>query len=317
MKVVFLDTTLNSTLVGGAQTFLHKILAGLNSRGIEVHLVTKGEPKSKTALNIENAGGIFHNNVWSKSLLTEDAAPVLAKWLEDLKPDIYVVSVSPDIGWVVLPHLSPEIATIAVGHNDSDSFYFPAKHYYKFLTMAFGVSEEICNKYVSRSGLRKEDVVWIPYGVESYNGPVKKNLNDTLSLVYVGRLEDEQKRASDFIKIIRELTRRQIDFNFKIMGDGPLRLKIEEELSDEISKGTVEVLGWLNSSDLMENLRKADIFLLASNYEGFCISLIEAMANGCCPIVTDIESGNKQLVTDNKNGFIVPVGGIERVCKQT
>ncbi|MBK7706926.1 MAG: glycosyltransferase [Acidobacteria bacterium] len=35
------------------------------------------------------------------------------------------------------------------------------------------------------------------------------------------------------------------------------------------------------------------------------------MANGCAPVVTDIKSGNKQLVTNGVNGFVVPVGDIE------
>src|SRR5882724_12278766 len=113
MKVVFLDTTLDSSLIGGAHTFLHKILNGLNKKNVEVHFITKGAPVSKTAINIENSGAIFHNQLWSKNSLVEEAAPILANWMNKLKPDVYVVSVSPDIGWVVLPFLLPGIATIA------------------------------------------------------------------------------------------------------------------------------------------------------------------------------------------------------------
>jgi poly(glycerol-phosphate) alpha-glucosyltransferase len=35
------------------------------------------------------------------------------------------------------------------------------------------------------------------------------------------------------------------------------------------------------------------------------------MANGCTPIVSDIRSGNKQLVRDGENGYIVPVGDVD------
>ena len=88
MKVVFLDTTLDGYLIGGAHTFLHKILGGLKKRGIEVHFITKGNPIAKTALNIENAGAIFHNAIWPKFSLIEDSAPILANWLEKIHPDI-------------------------------------------------------------------------------------------------------------------------------------------------------------------------------------------------------------------------------------
>jgi glycosyltransferase involved in cell wall biosynthesis len=316
MKVVFLDTTLDGSLIGGAHTFLHQILGGLSKRGIEVHFITKGHPVAKTAQNIENAGGIFHNTIWPKDSLTEDSAPLLVKWLEKLKPDVYVVSVSPDIGWVVLPSLSPGIATFAIGHNDSDTFYLPAKHYAQFLTKAVGVSEEICRRYVSRSGLNEKDVTWIPYGVESYDGPLNKNKSGTVSIVYVGRLQDEQKRASDLIKIVRELTKQNVDFKMKIIGDGVLAPVLARELANEISRSIVELPGWLNTEELLKNLRASDIFVLTSEYEGFCISLVEAMANGCCPVVTDIASGNKQLVSDGENGFVVPVGGIKEFAEK-
>jgi hypothetical protein len=38
---------------------------------------------------------------------------------------------------------------------------------------------------------------------------------------------------------------------------------------------------------------------------------MEAMGHGLVPVVTNIESGNTQLVQDSSNGFIVPVGDIE------
>ena len=314
MKIVFLDTTMDGSLIGGGHTFLHKILRGLRERNVEVHFVTIGSPSAKTAENIEDSGAIFHNQLWPKYSLVEDAAPVLAAWLEKLSPDVYVVSASPDIGWVVLPYLSSHIATLAIGHNDSDTFYEPARHYADFLTKAIGVSEEICRNYVSKSGINEEDVIWIPYGVESYEiGPFNKNrlAPQPLSLVYAGRLEEEQKRASDLIKIIQLLVKKRISFSFKIIGDGPLFTKFEELLSSEISQGIVQLTGWLTSEELMKHLRQSDVFVLTSAYEGFCISLVEAMANGCSPVVTDIKSGNKQLVTNGENGYVVPVGDIE------
>jgi glycosyltransferase involved in cell wall biosynthesis len=316
MRVVFLDTTMDGTLFGGAHTFLHKIFEGLNQKGIEVHFITKGTPIAKTAVNIENAGAIFHNKIWKKSSLVEDAAPILADWLNKLKPDVYVVSVSPDIGWVVLPYLSPSIATIAIGHNDINAFYEPAKHYSQFLTKVVGVSDEICKNYINKSDIRKEDVKWIPYGVEtSETGPLLQE-KKTLSLVYSGRLEDTQKRASDIIRIILLLRKEKIDFNFKIIGDGPLLLKFKDELSSEIKEGIVELTGWLKGGEVIKHLRSADVFILTSAFEGFCISLVEAMANCCCPVVTDIASGNKELVKNDENGFVLPIGDVEGFVKK-
>ena len=95
------------------------------------------------------------------------------------------------------------------------------------------------------------------------------------------------------------------------MGDGDESAVVKRELLNEIADGRVQLYGWLSSEDVIARMGAAQVFILASAYEGFCISLVEAMANGCCPVVTDIRSGNKQLVTDGKNGFVVPVGDID------
>ena len=96
-----------------------------------------------------------------------------------------------------------------------------------------------------------------------------------------------------------------------IIGDGPSMAKLNQELAEEIRTGNVSLTGWLKSAELLINLQTSEVSLLVSDSEGFCIALVEAMANGCCPVVTDIRSGNKQLVRDGENGFVVPVGDVE------
>src|SRR6185369_2759616 len=86
---------------------------------------------------------------------------------------------------------------------------------------------------------------------------------------------------------------------------------VKERLSADIASKRITLYGWVDGTEVINRLRESDAFLLTSNYEGFCISLIEAMANGCCPVVTDIRSGNKQLVRDGENGFVVPVGDVD------
>lgn len=311
MKIVLLDTTLDGNLIGGAHTFLVKILHSLSSSGHETHFVSKGEPSAKTAKGIDKSGAKMHLDLWGRNLLVDDATPILATWVNEQNPDVYVVSASPDIGWTVLPHLDPQIATLTIGHNDSETFYMPARHYSKFLTRAIGVSDEICRQYVSECGMPEERVEWIPYGVETSDAAPQGGEGGSLNLVYVGRLDEQQKRISDIVKIARSLSEKGIDFKFSIVGDGDEMQKVRAELGSEIASGKVILHGWVDENEVLAILRRSDVFLLTSNYEGFCIALIEAMGNGCCPVVTDIRSGNKQLVKDGENGFVVPVGDID------
>jgi glycosyltransferase involved in cell wall biosynthesis len=53
-------------------------------------------------------------------------------------------------------------------------------------------------------------------------------------------------------------------------------------------------------------LAQSDIYVSTSPYDGTSVSLLEALASGAFPIVTDIPS-NREWITDGDNGFLVPI----------
>lgn len=334
MRIVCVDTTNDAPEVGGGHLFLPDFTSELATRGHDVHLVTKGRPHPIIEERLDSTLVMVHEHPWGKAGLVEDITPIFANWLKQLSPDVYLISGSFDIGWTVLPMLDPNIATLTIGHNDQETFYAPVRHYGKFLTRVIGVSTEICRKYREILGDNRirprgrfttpplrgtppleggELVEWIPYGVEVLpESPARvSEESGPLKLIYVGRLDEPQKRISDVVTLVKRLGEKGIEFTFDIVGDGDERAMVERELAESIADGRVRIHGWLASTEVIAAMRNADAFILASAYEGFCISLTEAMANGCCPVVTDIESGNKQLVEDGVNGFIVPVGDID------
>jgi glycosyltransferase involved in cell wall biosynthesis len=316
MRIAVIDTTIDGELIGGAQTFLPKLLKGLSDKGHEVHLIARDAPNAKVRPQIEETGAVLHTNLWNKDGFVEETAPVLARWLNALNPDIYLISVSPDIGWVVLPLLNPNIATLTIGHTDSETFYLPARHYRQFLTRAVGVSPEVCVSYVLSCVIEKERVEWIPYGVEASPVEPQENGDDILKLIYVGRLEEQQKRVSDLVKVAQLLSKKGVKYNLQIVGDGEEMPRLREDLSAEIAGGKVALRGWLGGDEVVAAMRDAEVFVLTSAYEGFCIALTEAMANGCCPVATDITSGNGELIESGANGFLVTIGDTESLTEK-
>jgi glycosyltransferase involved in cell wall biosynthesis len=60
-------------------------------------------------------------------------------------------------------------------------------------------------------------------------------------------------------------------------------------------------------------LAEHDVYLSASRSDGASISLMEAMAGGCFPVVSDIEA-NREWLEDGKNALTFPCGDDEKLA---
>ncbi|AEF96208.1 glycosyltransferase family 4 protein [Methanotorris igneus] len=99
-------------------------------------------------------------------------------------------------------------------------------------------------------------------------------------------------------------TIKDIDFNFKLIGDGPLFNKIREKIEKENMKH-VELLGKKSQTEVAEYMRNCSFLILPSISEGLGMVLLEAMACGKAVIATNV-GGIREIVKDNYNGFLIP-----------
>lgn len=127
--------------------------------------------------------------------------------------------------------------------------------------------------------------------------------NEKLDFLYLGRISSD--KGIDYIyeafKILKE--KHALNFNFYIAGKGPDQEiyvnKFKALLKEEfIFKGIVF------GEEKIALLKKTNVFLLPSFFEGLPISLLEAMAYAQVPITTNVGS-IKYVVKNNENGFIV------------
>jgi glycosyltransferase involved in cell wall biosynthesis len=58
---------------------------------------------------------------------------------------------------------------------------------------------------------------------------------------------------------------------------------------------------------------KSDIAVLMSEFEGTSISMLEAMAQGCVPVVTRV-SGTRQAILDGLTGLTTSIGDFESMA---
>jgi len=109
---------------------------------------------------------------------------------------------------------------------------------------------------------------------------------------------------------------KEAGWNFEclVIGDGSQRSDLEELTRNLFLEDRVTFTGTLTSEKIAGNLRQADIYVSCSHSDSTSVSLLEAMATGLFPVVTDIP-GNCQWVENGRNGLTFPPGAPGRLAE--
>jgi glycosyltransferase involved in cell wall biosynthesis len=125
-------------------------------------------------------------------------------------------------------------------------------------------------------------------------------------VLFAGRLA-EQKRVDDLLKAVDLLQHVQPDMRTLIVGEGPLRERLEETARAFQLDGRVRFLG--HRDDVPRLMAAADVIVLPSSYEGLPNVVLEAMRFRK-PVVATSAPGTTEVVVDNETGVLVPVGNV-------
>ncbi len=99
-----------------------------------------------------------------------------------------------------------------------------------------------------------------------------------------------------------------------IIGDGPERPHLEQYAATLGVAARVHWLGAVSDADKYRYYCCCDVFVLASEHEGFGIVLQEAMHAGL-PIVTTFDGGQQDVITPDRNALVVPVGDSAAIAR--
>jgi len=130
--------------------------------------------------------------------------------------------------------------------------------------------------------------------------------NDSLTVISNRNLHPLYN-VSLFVRAIPHVVGVRSNIQFLVAGEGPERACLEKQAEDLNVSRFVSFLGLVPHEEMPGLLKNADIFVSTSTSDGTSVSLLEAMAAGVFPIVTNISS-NKKWITDGENGFLVPLG---------
>ena len=138
---------------------------------------------------------------------------------------------------------------------------------------------------------------------------------DVPVILSVGRL----KAPKDFATLIRAFARvrQHYDARLIILGEGEDRPALEQLVANLGLKDWIAMPGFVDNPYAW--MRRADVFVLSSYWEGFGVVLVEAMACGTPVVATDCPSGPREILENGKWGKLVPVSDemamAEAICE--
>jgi glycosyltransferase involved in cell wall biosynthesis len=159
-------------------------------------------------------------------------------------------------------------------------------------------------RITAKTGAMKIKV--IPNGVPVFKIPELPKKNQ---VVTVGRLS----REKGHIHLLRAFARlNHPDWTLHIVGDGPERVKLEQECHLLGIANTVRFYGHQKGFlHILHILSESEIFVLPSMYEGFPNALLEAMSVPLACISSDCIAGPAEIIQSGVNGLLVIPGDVD------
>lgn len=139
---------------------------------------------------------------------------------------------------------------------------------------------------------------------------------DMLKVVWCGSLID-WKQPERLIELAKAFKNNNQSACIDVIGDGPLRAKLEQTISQYQLEQTIVLHGFKPREQIDDFMQSADVFLLTSNHrEGWGVVVNEAMAQGCCVIANELAGASRWLVQHGKTGWLYPDDSFNQVIER-
>jgi glycosyltransferase involved in cell wall biosynthesis len=122
-----------------------------------------------------------------------------------------------------------------------------------------------------------------------------------LEILWAGRFV-KQKRIDMLIDLIALSRQEHIPIHITLVGDGPLLFDMTQKVKEAGLEDQITFTGW--KSDIKPYIDQADLYLSASNREGFPNTLLEVCACGRGCLVSDIPP-NREVLGAHRAGFLL------------
>jgi glycosyltransferase involved in cell wall biosynthesis len=294
--------------IGGTYSVFKHLRKGLVAYGIDVRWLGVCKETYGLPFELQDEKAFGQLLRMPVNLSERDCARRMAAAIEDGGFDGVIVNVLGDqLQTNIARYLPEDVLRILVVHNISPGTYAAARSVRDYAHVTIGVSERCRADLVARHGFSRDRTYAIPNAVDSdaFRKQVGRCINrgPELKALFVGRIEDASKGVMWLREILDALPEA---VRLTIVGDGPDMGKLKRRLAGHA--GRVNYTGSVQLSDIPAIMAGHDVLIMPSRFEGLGMTMIEAMAGGCVPVVSHIRGVTDTIVETGRNGFLFPIG---------
>ena len=154
-------------------------------------------------------------------------------------------------------------------------------------------------------GAPAERVLEIPWGVDPERfrpGPPRER-----GLLLSTRMHEAVYDIPVILEAVGRVMAAQPHVRLVVTGDGTQRSALEALAARRLPAARYQFVGRIDSATMADWLARAEIYLSASHSDSTSVSLLEAMASGAVPVVSDLE-GNREWVTEGDGARLFRAG---------
>ncbi|ENV13457.1 hypothetical protein F965_01358 [Acinetobacter schindleri NIPH 900] len=310
MKIVYIIT--RSDVLGGASVHLLDLAKGMISQGHEVHILVGGTGAFTEELEKNDISFSPLNHLKREISLIHDALGFweIKKHLKKLKPDIVHCHSSKAglLGRLAAKSLGLPVVFTAHGWAFTEGISPRKQKIYaqiekfliKFSDHIITVSE-FDRIYGFNFGVGSLDIVTTVHnGIPIQDLQIEKvrQFDQPCKIIMVARFDD-QKDQMTLIQALGLLKNKNWVMEF--IGSGPTVERCKQEANKLGLGDKIKFLG--QQRNVKDFLNNSDIFVLSTNYEGFPLTILEAM-RAKLPVIATNVGGNNESVIDKETGFL-------------
>ncbi len=293
LRIAFVTGTLQ---LGGSTTFLVNLAGEFVRRGVSCRVLC-GDSLNHFVDDFEQLDIPVSLQDHKRSIFEDRLTGVLGQ-LQHYKPNVVIATLGP-FAFETLRYAPHGVRRVGMIQSNDPLVYEVVEKYADSIDDIVGVSPAIVRKLEMMQAFRGIRKHCLTYGVPMFvKEPRPLRPEEPLRILYLGRLVDEQKRILLLPDIAVGLQEMQVSFHWTIAGDGPDRAVLEEKIKSAKLTSCVEIIGSVKYEEIGRLLDAHDVFILVSDYEGLPLSLLEAMGHGLVPVVSDLESGIRDVVDE-------------------